>query len=201
VNVRKEKDGRLVIPGEPLSVIEEFMPGPGTYVDEKRGQVKAEYVGRLHIDLKERRIAVKPVAPLRIPQVGRIVVGQVVSMDDKYAMIRFPSGKFTGFFTGVLNISMVSRRFVKSMFDVCRVGDIVRAQIVSLANGFCHLSIIGRHLGVIYANCTQCGKPLELKGGSLYCPRCMRVERRKVALGYGKFRGEFIEDSHTRKGR
>ena len=188
MNIRKEKNGKLVIPGETVSVIEEFMPGPGTYVDG--GRVKAECVGRLRLDLKERRISVRPLVRLRVPQVGRIVVGQVVSMDDKYAMIRFPSGKFTGFFTGVLNISMVSRRFVRSMFDVCRIGDIVRAEIVSLANGFCHLSIIGRNLGVIYANCTQCGELLELKGGSLYCPRCMRVEKRKVALGYGKFRRE-----------
>jgi len=56
VNIRKEKNGKLVIPGETVSVIEEFMPGPGTYVDG--GRVKAECIGRLRLVLKERRISV-----------------------------------------------------------------------------------------------------------------------------------------------
>jgi len=184
----EERIGKFVVPGEVLGIIEEFLPGPGTYVDEESGEVRAARVGHLLLNLPKREVIVHPAVPVtRIPRVGGSYIGLVTAVTDKQAIIRFNTNpKSTDFFTGILSITAVSRRFVKSMFEVCRPGDVVRVAVISNKNRLYHLSMLGKHLGVVYAYCTDCGYPLTLKGRELYCPACGRVERRKVAVDYGR---------------
>jgi exosome complex component CSL4 len=92
----------------------------------------------------------------------------------------------SGVFTGLLHVSDVQLKYVDSMFDVCKPGDILRAKVISEKNRICHLSTKDKSLGVVYAFCSQCGYMLELKGPSMLCPRCGKIEKRKTALDYGK---------------
>ena len=116
----EKRSGKFVVPGEVLGVIEEFLPGPGTYVDEESGEVRAACVGRLLLDLPKREVIVHPVTPVtRVPRVGGSYIGLVTAVTDKQAIIRFnTSPNSTDLFTGILSITAVSRRFVKSMFAV-----------------------------------------------------------------------------------
>jgi exosome complex RNA-binding protein Csl4 len=91
-----------------------------------------------------------------------------------------------GFFSGVLHVSDANLRFVDSIFDVCKAGDILRADVISDKNRTYHLSTKEKNLGVTYAFCSHCGYPLEQRRQTMHCARCGNIERRKPADDYGK---------------
>lgn len=181
------RSGQFVVPGDKIGVIEEFTPGPGTYV--KEGDVRSKIVGRVIVDLLNKRAFIYPsVRAASFPKVGSVIVGQVQSVQSKLALIRIMKvGKrqLSGFFTGVLHASDIGQGLIKNMRDVCLAGDIIQAKVISEKNMMYHLSIAERNLGVIYAFCSQCGYNLSLRERELRCSRCGNVERRKIALNYG----------------
>ena len=182
------KTGQLVVPGEQLGVIEEFVPDLGTYV--KDGVIHSKVLGRALLDLSTRHVSVFPASHgPKVPRVTSIVVGQVSSVQNENANVRiFRVGKedISGFFSGILHISDVQMRYVDSMFDVCKPSDIIRAKVISDKNRMFHLSTQDKDLGVLYAFCTNCGFLLEPRRMSMHCPRCGRIEKRKTAFDYGK---------------
>ena len=184
----KRKSGQFTAPGDRLGVIEEFMPGSGTYVEE--GTIHSKTVGYTLLDMLNRKVSVYPLSQaVNVPKVGSIVVGQVLDTQSKTAMIRiFQIGKkmLSGVFSGILYISDASGSYVDSMFDVCKTGDIVKAKVVSKANRTFHLSTAESDFGVLYAFCSQCGYMLSLRGRKMQCSRCGKIENRKTSSDYGK---------------
>jgi len=184
----KERCGQFVVPGERLGVIEEFMPGPGTYVEQ--GAVRSKTAGRALMDILNKKVSVYPMVHMAsVPRTGSIVVGQVLNVQGKKATLRiFKIGKalLNGFFTGILHVSDVSPSYVETMFDACKDGDILRATVVSTKNRTYQLSTADRNLGVVYAFCSSCGHTLDLKERKMQCSNCGKIENRKVALDYGK---------------
>jgi exosome complex component CSL4 len=182
------KRGHLVLPGERLGVIEEFIPDSGTYV--KDGVIYSKLVGRALMDLLSKRVSVYPlISGATVPKVTSIVVGQVGNAQSDNVLVRIfqiESKKLSGVFTGILHISDVQERYVKSMNDVCKPGDIIRTKVISDKNQIYHLSTKDKDLGVVYAFCSRCSNLLELKRNEMRCPKCGNVERRKIALDYGK---------------
>ncbi len=188
--VSKQKSGQLVVPGDKLGVIEEYEPGPGTYVKESTGAIYSLTTGRALMDLLNKRVSVFPgVKTLGVPKVGSIVEGLVMEVQNKQANIRIfqvNDRALNGFFSGLLHISDVSQRYVESMYDVCKPGDIVRAKVISDKNRVFHLSTNERDLGVLQAYCSRCGHVLTLRKFRLNCEECGNMERRKTAQDYGK---------------
>jgi len=186
--MNKRKSGQFMVPGERLGVIEEFMPGPGTYTEQ--GVIHSKIVGRVLMDILNKKVSVYPLAHVvSVPRTGSIVVGQVSRVDGKSATLRISKigkGDLSGFFTGVLHISEVSQGYVETMSDACKPGDYLRAKVISEKNRTFHLSTADRDLGVIYAFCSACGYILSLRRGRMQCTRCGKFERRKAALDYGK---------------
>ncbi len=184
----ERKSSQFVLPGERLGVIEEFIPDAGTYI--KDGIIYSKVVGRASVDFLNKRVSVYSlVHGTRVPKIGSIVLGQVSNAQTQNAGVRiFKIGKkqLSGFFTGILHISDVQLRYVESMFDVCKPGDIIRTKVISEKNNVYHLSTKDRDLGVVYAFCSQCGHMLELRRQGMHCPRCGKTERRKTALDYGR---------------
>jgi exosome complex component CSL4 len=184
----ERKTGKIVSPGERLGVIEEFSSDAGTYVRD--GVIHSKVVGRALIDLKNKRVSVyQLVHGESVPKVGSVVLGQVSGVQSDNASIRiFKIGDRTvsGFFSGVLHVSDVQIQYVESMFDICKPSDIIRARIISEKNQVYHLSTQDKNLGVVYAFCSQCGYSLESKRQALHCSRCGKIEKRKIALDYGK---------------
>ncbi|HVP92587.1 MAG TPA: exosome complex RNA-binding protein Csl4 [Acidobacteriota bacterium] len=184
----ERKKNPFVLPGERLGVIEEFVPDAGTYV--KDGVIHAGAIGQVSFDIVNKRVSVRPlVYEALVPKVGTTVLGQVTSAQPENASIRiFKLGdkSISGIFSGVLHISDVQPSYVESMFDVCKPNDIIRAQVISEKNQVYHLSTKDKNLGVVYAFCSNCGNALESKRQSMHCPRCGKIEKRKIALDYGK---------------
>ena len=171
-----------VLPGDKLGVIEQYLPGAGTY--ETDGTIYANFTGKARIDLKNKRVTVVPsnkVAPL--PKEGTTVIASVIHATDKMAtvniwkindrLIRTP-------FTAMLHISSSSPRYERNMSDVCKGGDIIRARVIEI-NRIPQLTTAGRGLGVIKAFCSRCGALLEFKNRRLQCPSCGNLERRRLA--------------------
>ena len=182
------KNGTFIVPGDYLGVIEEFTPGQGTYIDE--GRIFAKVSGRTLLDLQNKTVSVYPlVRGAKVPKVGSIVTGQVLSLQNKTANIRiFKIGKeyISGVFSGLLYISDVSRSYVDSIHDACKPGDIIRARVISEKNRIYHLSTTDKNLGVLYAFCSNCGAMLQKKRYKIYCPKCEKIEKRRVAIDYSE---------------
>jgi exosome complex component CSL4 len=184
----EQKTGQLVLPGERLGVIEEFVPDAGTFV--KDGVIYSKVVGRALLDLATRRVSVHQVGrQALIPKVGSIVMGQVAGGQSDSVSVRiFQIGdkQISSVFVGVLHVSDANIRYVDSMHDVCKAGDIVRARVISDKNQVYHLSTKDRDLGVVYAFCSNCGGTLEPRRQGMHCPKCGRIEERKATADYGK---------------
>jgi len=184
----ERKSGLFVVPGDRLGVIEEFTPGPGTYVEH--GTIHSKITGCTLLDMLNKKVSVYPlVQTANVPQVGSIVSGQVLDVENKKAVLRILQvGKksLSGFFTGVLHISDVSPSYVDTMFSVCKTGDIMRAKVISNKNRTFYLSTAEKNLGVIYALCSTCGNVLLLGKRGMRCSRCGNVETRKIPPDYGE---------------
>ena len=153
----QKSSGHLVVPGERLGVIEEFIPDSGTYV--KDGVIYSKIVGRELLDLLNKRVSVYPLTEgAVVPKVGTIVIGQIGNAQSDNVLVRISKigkKKLSGEFGGILHISDVSDRYVDSMNDVCKPGDIVRAKVISEKNRVFHLSTNDKNLGMLYAFCSR----------------------------------------------
>lgn len=183
----EQKTGQIVVPGERLGVIEEFIPDAGTYVND--GVIYSKVVGRTLVDLVQKRVSVHELAQgAKIPKVGSTVMGQVSSSQSETAGVRIfevSNKKISNAFAGILHVSDVQMQYVDSMFDICKPGDIIRAKVISTKNRTYHLSTKDKDLGVIYAFCSSCGGLLEPRRQGMHCPKCGRIERRKTTRDYG----------------
>ena len=188
------KSGDIVVPGDQLCVIEELSPSYGTY--EKDGIVYAAAPGAVSLDLKQRSIKVldsKGKMKLALPVSDDILIGEVNNAWEQRAEIaivrRNDEDVHSGIY-GEIHISNVTRRFVKSMHDVMRTNDIVRAKATTTHTIPTILSVVGPDLGVILAKCSRCGNPLTLTtNNNMFCLRCENRETREVASDYGQIFG------------
>jgi exosome complex component CSL4 len=156
----------------------------------REGVIYSKIVGRALMDLMSKRVSVYPlISGASVPKVSATVVGQVGNAQSDNVLVRIfkiGSKKLSGVFTGILHISDVQERYVKSMNEVCKPGDIIRTKVISNKNQLSHLSTNDKGLGVVYAFCSRCSNLLESKRYEMRCPKCGNVEKRKIALDYGK---------------
>ena len=184
------KSGDTVVPGEQLCVIEELMPGFGTY--EKEGVVYSATAGSVEMNLKERSISVKTGkdgSKLALPVKGDEMVGEVVIVYDQRAEVNLVKRNGEDVLSGILgeiHISNVTRRYIKSMQDAIKPGDIIRAVALNTHEIPVHLTLVGPDLGVLVGHCSKCGNKLTLTTyNNLICLRCENRETREVAKDYG----------------
>jgi len=177
-----------VLPGDKLGVIEQFLPGIGTY--ETEGMIYANFTGNARIDLKNKRVTVVPTTRVTLlPKEGATVIASVIHAQEKMATVniwKIDAKAIENPFTALLHISSSSPRYERSMSDVCKAGDIIRARVIDMTNRIPQLTTAGRGLGVIKAFCSRCGAVLELTNRRLQCPSCGNIERRRLAEDYAK---------------
>ena len=189
---RKVKPGDLVLPGDYLGVIEEYFPGEG--VKEENGELYAVRAGKVVIDPERMEISVEPVTDTPpLPKVGDVVIGRVIEVKPQAAIVQIiriegrendreiATSKLAG-----IHISQVDEGYVDNMQNEFRIGDVVRARVISAEKSPIQLSTKGKDFGVIYALCTRCRTPLVRRGDKLVCPKCGHVETRKLSSMYRK---------------
>ncbi len=186
VEERKYISGRIVLPGEKLCVVEEFIPGEGTYEDN--GLVYSKVTGRVLYDFVAKKVTVIPLRKTKQPpKPNTIVYAVVTSVKEDAAFLKiFADDKkrlFTGPFTGILHVSQVSTNYVKTIIDAVKVGDVVKAKVLT-ANSPFQLTTRSAKLGVVYAQCSKCGTVLVKRNNKLLCPKCGHVEQRKMSADY-----------------
>lgn len=171
-----------VVPGDKLGVIEQYLPGAGTY--EKDGTIYANFTGKARIDLKNKRVTVLPTTRTAVlPKEGTTVIASVIHTSEKMATVniwKINDKAIQTPFTAMLHISSSSPRYERNMSDVCKGGDMIRARVIEM-NRIPQLTTAGRGLGVIKAFCSRCGATLEFKNRRLQCPSCGNIERRRLA--------------------
>ncbi|MHA1245854.1 MAG: exosome complex RNA-binding protein Csl4 [Candidatus Thorarchaeota archaeon] len=184
------KSGDIVVPGDQLCVIEEFSPSFGTY--EENGIVYAATSGEVAVDVKRREIkVVDPDGSVRLalPIRGDVLLGEVINVYDQRAevnIVRRNGVDIHNPLVGEIHISNVTRRYVKSMYDVLKPGDIVRARALNTHTLPVQLSLVGPEFGVIFAKCGKCGNPLTVTThNNMICLKCENRETRETANDYG----------------
>lgn len=182
---------RLVLPGDALGVEEEFIPINGAYTD-RRGYVRSAVVGYVLVDRVKKNLIVRNVTdkPL-FPKQGDIVEGVITNISDDLALIDIYSindvYSRTIDFSGILHVSQASTEFVKSLLDLFRLGEVVKAKVINNTHPF-QLTTKEPALGVVAAYCSLCGSPLLKRDDKLVCGRCGNVEVRKISVKYYVYR-------------
>jgi len=176
------------LPGDKLAVSEEFLPGPNTYDDS--GLIRALRAGSVFRDPKNMEISVRPAIEPSIIKVEDWITGQVEAVQANSANVHiyFLNGKPTyKDFSGMLTLRGLSGggRGARRTTPV-KTGDVVRCRVFSLVNGIIHMTIEEPDMGVVYALCGSCGKPL-MRGNATRakCDECGNVEERKLARDFG----------------
>ncbi len=180
----------VVLPGDELCVIEEFLPGRYAYADD-RGIVRSSVVGLVKRDLKSHDIDVIPVRGKLLLSYGDVVYGKVVAMlNEKVAVVKIcaihgDNGKLVSLkytYTGLLHISQISDQPISTIREVLGIGDVVRARIISRWGPPYLISIKSQNLGVIYAICPTCHVEARRRNRFFQCPSCGQVLKRKVPI-------------------
>jgi exosome complex component CSL4 len=179
---------KIVLPGEPVGTTEEYSAGDLTY--EKDGKIYAAALGEVEVDGKDMSVSVKPKNPPNVLKPGDIVIGMVRDLREKMALVTVlkVDGKkrsIAGETDASLQISQISKNYVKTTRDEFRVGDLIKARVTQ-ASPSLQLSTTDNDLGVVRALCHLCRNPMEKKGNTLHCADCDSEESRKVATDYGE---------------
>ena len=177
-----------VLPGDRLGVVEEFLPGIGTY--EQEGTIYSNFTGTAKIDTRNKRVTVVPTTRVpELPKEGTTVLASVTHVQEKMATVsiwKIDGRSLQNPFTALLHISSSSPRYERNMSEVCKAGDIIRARVIDMTNRIPQLTTAGRGLGVVKGFCSKCGGVLALVNRRLQCSSCGNIERRRLAEDYGK---------------
>ncbi len=182
----------FVLPGDKICEAEEYLPGRGAYVDEE-GSVRSKISGTPRFNSAERTVSVSfPGRAPGINVVGSVVYGRVFQILSQIVLVQLFPYKTRRFrlvppgMIGAIHISDIRREFVEDIWGEFGVGDWVRARIKRVVKRFYpQLSTVGKEYGVIKAYCPHDRTPLVRRGAMLYCPRCKRTFKRKIAFDYG----------------
>ena len=185
------KNGEFLLPGDEICVIEEALPGEGTY--EANGQIFASVTGAVFLDRRKRTVSIFPkVRKPLIPKKGDIVIGQAEKVNKHMVSVavRYLNGHpVEPTYSAIMHISQATKAYLDAMFDAIKEGDIVRGKIVDAHTIPIQITTTYNEFGVIYALCSRCGERLRyLHRGKLKCDNCENVESRKIAEDYGRAR-------------
>ena len=181
-------NGNQVLPGEPLGVIEEFMPGKGTFEDN--GNIYASIAGTLLIDRKKYEISVNQGGrPTYAPQAGDIIEGTVSMVKAKVVLVQIKRSEGKEFpvpLIGTVHISNLGPRYIEKIDYAIAIDDYIRARVVRSECEPIHLTMKEPGLGVLSSLCRWCGGKLIEGHRDLVCTRCKRHDTRRIARDFNQ---------------
>jgi exosome complex RNA-binding protein Csl4 len=142
---------RQVYPGETIAVIEEFLPGPGTY-EAENGEVRATSTGVAKLDLENRRVTVSPRKKANIPRIGDEVMGVTTRLAGVYGIMTIESVNDAPSSGNPEAVVYPSRRLRRNEQQF-QPGDFIYGMIDSTINRSYHISIRDDKYGVVRGLC------------------------------------------------
>ena len=185
-----ENEEKIVMPGDKLGIIEQYVPGEGTYDDD--GEIKSSVLGNVKINQKKRIISVdsKFGKPALLKK-GDIVYGQITDIKPQRANINIDCIKDNPRplalpYMGAIHISQAKKDYLEKLGDAFRIGDIVQAKVVKITGDNVDLSTVDKDCGVLKAMCTRCRDYMHTtqKRDEVQCNSCNKKEKRKVSINY-----------------
>ena len=172
---------RIVYPGDEVGTAEEFLAGPGTYVEDH--MIYSSQIGELDVDPHELKVSVRPVRPMNNVRKGDVVVATVDDLKSSMVTLEVlridgADREVAGETHAAIHVAKISDDYVRELSDVYRITDVVRAKVIQ-AEPSIQLETVNADLGVIKALCEVCRTPLVLQGRRLWCPQCERHEGRQ----------------------
>jgi exosome complex component CSL4 len=184
----KIENGDFVVPGDFLGIVEQYLPGNGTYDDE--GDIKSNITGNVTIDNRTISIIPKSGEP-SVLKVGDRVYAQITDVRGQRAMINLDRLKHTDRqlalpYLGAIHISQVTNGYLDKLTDAFRIGDIIEGEVSKISSDNVDLRTINDECGVVKAMCTRCRAYMKTtsKKDELYCEVCNKKEKRKVSSNY-----------------
>lgn len=190
---------KLVLPGEYIGTEEEFIPGPGTYEDG--GKIFASRVGEVVVG-QDYRVMVRGGSNEFTVRPGDEIIGVVTEINEPLAVVSgeylIRGGKVIEVkVRALIHASRITGQYLDACSKAIKVRDVVRGRVVS-TRGKIDLTLQQPDLGVIYAYCSRCRKPLERINSELYCTYCQRSELRKISRKYGEIPEGCVIDENRR---
>ena len=184
------KNEQIVMPGDKLGIIEQYVPGEGTYDDD--GEIKSSVLGNVKIDQKKRIITVdSKLGKPALLKKGDIVYGQITDLKSQRANINIECIKGNPRplalpYIGAIHISQIKKDYLEKISDAFRIGDIIEAKVIKITGDNVDLSTVDRECGVLKAICTRCRDYMYTtsKRNEVRCKTCNKKEKRKVSLNY-----------------
>lgn len=186
----KVKNGDFVMPGEKLGIIEQYLPGKGTY--ENEGDIEATVLGTININSKMKTISVEPKAghPATL-EVNDKVYGQITDVKPQRVNVKIDRLENTQRelslpYMGSIHISKAKEGYLDKISDAFRIGDIIKAEVIKITGDNVELTTVKEDCGVLKAMCTRCREYMSTtpKRNELQCKRCNKKERREVSSEY-----------------
>ncbi|MBE6499086.1 MAG: RNA-binding protein [Methanobrevibacter thaueri] len=186
MSVEKEK---IVMPGDKLGIIEQYLPGEGTYDDN--GDIKSAVLGNVKINQKKKVISVESNAKPALLKIGDTIYGQITDIKPQRANVKIECMKDNGRplalpYLGAIHISQAKKDYLEKLSDAFRIGDIIQAKVVKITGDNVDLSTVEAEDGVLKAMCTRCRDYMHTtqKTNELQCNTCNRKEKRKISNNY-----------------
>lgn len=174
----KNKD-LIIVPGEEIAIEEQYAGGKNTFV--KFGKVKSVTLGKAVFDEGQKKVNVEGKIVQTIT-VNDIVYGKVVKVKDSMASIELTSAENNKKITSKeanLPVRNVSTEYISKMDNFFKIGDLVKAKVVSVNPLGIDLATNETGLGVIKAYCKECRSELSHNDNKLLCFNCGSQEERK----------------------
>lgn len=179
---------KIVEPGTPLAYSEELLAGVGVYDDGT--QLRAAVYGIPHTDPKSMTLNIIPAGKsVATIEKGDIVVGEVSYIKPealasvRILAVRGKTGSVLQSVEGTLHIGKIDARYVGSIEDEYRCGDLIRAKVIGIKGGP-QLATDKPDLGCLRAHGPS-GQVLERDGNKLRDPETGQAFQRKLASDYG----------------
>ena len=187
MGVEKEE---IVMPGDKLGIIEQYVPGEGTYDED--GEIKSSVLGNVKINQKTKIISVdSKLGKPALLKKGDIIYGQITDIKPQRANITIDCIKDNPRplalpYIGAIHISQAKKDYLEKLSDAFRIGDIVQAKVVKITGDNVDLSTVDRKCGVLKAMCTRCRDYMYTTGkrNEVRCRTCNKKEKREVSLNY-----------------
>ncbi|MDH5361850.1 MAG: exosome complex RNA-binding protein Csl4 [Aigarchaeota archaeon] len=175
---------RLVVPGEKIGVIEEYIASSGT-VEYENGEIGSRTLGRLSINHKTKEARVKPAKPLDSIEPGDEVLCEVEDVQSKLAVVRVLSANGSPLRNPRSAVIVMSSTRGYGFSSSLGIGDLVFARVMSVSEGKIDLSTRPPNCGAVLAFCEFCGALLKRAGNTLRCTRCGEIQSRRTVKNYG----------------